>query len=142
MPRCLNSSLRQPGCPECQDPWLCVTRSLWFCPFGEPFCLTDVKSPRLLLEHKVFQQMQRFYVPSLYDWKYYQYKKNQLKTYGHNLCTTQTDPRQSFDVVIFRNIRAAAASQTHPFTSQCTFTRFSGLQPNIAPGEDCSKWIF
>ncbi len=20
-----------------QDPWLCVTRLLWFCPFGEPF---------------------------------------------------------------------------------------------------------
>ncbi len=27
------SSLRQPGCPECQDPWLCVTRLLWFCPY-------------------------------------------------------------------------------------------------------------
>jgi len=29
------SSLRQPGHPEYQDPWFCVTRLLWFCPFGD-----------------------------------------------------------------------------------------------------------
>ncbi len=30
-----DSSLRQPGYPFIQDPWLCVTRLLWLCPFGE-----------------------------------------------------------------------------------------------------------
>ena len=45
VPRMHISSLRQPGHPFIQDPWLCVTRLLWFCPFGERFlnCLNRMR---------------------------------------------------------------------------------------------------
>jgi hypothetical protein len=37
------SPLRQPGRPECQDPWFCVTRLLWLCPFGDLSLITAAK---------------------------------------------------------------------------------------------------
>ena len=38
-PKMRISSLRQPGRPDRQNPWFCVTRLLWFCPFGVVCCL-------------------------------------------------------------------------------------------------------
>jgi hypothetical protein len=40
------STLRQPGYPPPSntsgDPWLCVARFLWFCPFGDLSVVTDL----------------------------------------------------------------------------------------------------
>jgi hypothetical protein len=53
----LNSSATRLSCYP-QDPWLCVTRSLWLCPFGDHLIVSDAiasfeKLPdEMLLTHK------------------------------------------------------------------------------------------
>jgi hypothetical protein len=37
VPRRISHLFGNPAILLGQDPWLCVTRSLWFCPFGERF---------------------------------------------------------------------------------------------------------
>jgi len=55
------SSLRQPGYPDGQDPWLCVTRLLWLCHFGDTRLYRPC-SGRATSEHKAFQPTAEFCV--------------------------------------------------------------------------------
>ena len=67
VPRCQPiSSATRPSL--CQDPWLCVTRLLWFCPFGERFDFLLYRRLPRVLEKKMtctLKKRERSYLPKI-----------------------------------------------------------------------------
>lgn len=100
----LVSSLRQPGYPPSNeasaDPWLCVTRFLWLCPFGELFCNPNEITCAIYLSTKYSSEANVFAL-FLYVIENTRNIKKQLKSGGNNHETAQKKPRKSIDVVIF-----------------------------------------
>jgi len=46
VPGCISHLFGNPAILLNQDPWLCVTRLLWFCPFGERFIAFYIQRPK------------------------------------------------------------------------------------------------